>query len=140
VEVARPRLEEAIRRGANDVETWHALGLVRLHLGDMDGAEQAYRGCAAASPAAPECWLGLASVGVARGDAAAALAAYDHVMALRPRFAAGELGRAWALAKLGRKDEASRAIDHAEELGAPAAQVARQRAMLAVPPAPGPTP
>lgn len=134
VEAAAPRLEEAIRRGAKDAETWHALGLVKLHLGDMEGAEQAYRAGTAADPAAPECWLGLASVAVTRGDAAGALAAYDRVLALRPRFAAGELGRAWALAKLGRKDEAARAIDHAEELGAPAAQIAKQRAMLAAPP------
>jgi predicted ATPase len=50
---------------------------------------------------------------------------------LRPRFAAAELGRAWALAKLGRREEATRALDHAEELGAPVANVAKQRAALA---------
>jgi tetratricopeptide (TPR) repeat protein len=130
VEAARPRLEEAVRRGANDAETWHALGLVRLHLGDYDAAAQAYRAGTAADPKAPESWLGLASVGVARGDAAGALDAYDHLLALRPRFAAAELGRAWALAKLGRRDEAARAVDRAEELGAPAQNVARQRALL----------
>lgn len=129
-ETARPRLEEAVRRGASDAETWHALGLVRLHLGDYDAAADAYRAGAAADPKAPESWLGLASVGVARGDAAGALDAYDHVLALRPRFAAAQLGRAWALAKLGRRDEAARAIDRAEELGAPAQNVARQRAQL----------
>jgi tetratricopeptide (TPR) repeat protein len=131
VEWARPRLEEAVKRGANDAETWHALGLVRLHLGDMEGAEQAYRTGATVDPAAPESWLGLATVAVSRGDAAGALAAYDRLLVLRPRFAAAELGRAWALAKLGRKDEATRALDHAEELGAPAQNVARQRAALA---------
>jgi tetratricopeptide (TPR) repeat protein len=130
-ETARPRLEEAVRRGANDAETWHALGLVRLHLQDYDAAEQAYRAGIAVQPDAPESWLGLASVAVTRGDAAKALDAYDHVLALRPRFAAAELGRAWALAKLGRKEEAARAIDHAEALGAPAQNVARQRAALA---------
>jgi tetratricopeptide (TPR) repeat protein len=129
-EAARPRLEEAVRRGANDVETWHALGLVRLHLGDFEGAEQAYRAGAAADAKAPESWLGLASVAVAQGDAAKALDAYDHLLALRPRFAPAELGRAWALARLGRKADAARALDHAAELGAPAANVARQRAAL----------
>jgi Flp pilus assembly protein TadD len=133
VEAARPRLEEAVRRGAGDAEVWHALGLVRLHLGDSEGAEQAYRTGAAVSPESPECWLGLATVAVAREDAAAALAAYERVLVLRPRFAAAQLGRAWALAKLGRKDEAARAIDRAEELGAPAQNVARQRAALAGP-------
>ncbi|HEY3817598.1 MAG TPA: tetratricopeptide repeat protein [Polyangiaceae bacterium] len=133
LEEARPRLEEAVKRGANDAETWHALGLVRLHLGDAEGAEQAYRAGTVAAPGAPECWLGLATVAVSRGDAAGALAAYERLLVLRPRFAPGELGRAWALAKLGRRDEASRALDHAEELGAPAQNVAKQRAALTTP-------
>jgi tetratricopeptide (TPR) repeat protein len=131
VEEARPRLEEAVKRGANDAETWHALGLVRLHLGDADGADAAYRTGATVNPSSPECWLGLATVAVSRDDAAGALAAYERLLVLRPRFAAGELGRAWALAKLGRREEAGRALDHAEELGAPAANVAKQRAALA---------
>ncbi len=129
-EQAEPRLEEALRRGARDVETWHTLGLVRIHLGDLDGAEQAYRGGIAADPRAVESYLGLATVAVARGDAQGAVDAYDQVMARRPRFAAGELGRAWALAKLGRRAEARAALDRAEALGAPAANVAKQRAVL----------
>jgi tetratricopeptide (TPR) repeat protein len=131
VEAARPRLEEAVRRGARDAETWHTLGLVRLHMGDLDAAAEAYRAGVDADPHAAESWLGLATVGVVRGDAQAALEAYDQVLARRPRFAPAELGRAWALAKLGRKSEASRALEHAAELGAPAANVARQRAALA---------
>jgi len=129
-EPAASRLEEALRRGARDVETLHALGLVRLNLGDFEGAERAYREAAAADPRAADGWLGLATVAVARGDAAGALGAYEQVLARRPRFAPAELGRAWALARLGRRDEASRALDHAEELGAPAMNVARQRAAL----------
>jgi tetratricopeptide (TPR) repeat protein len=129
-EEAEPRLEEAVRRGARDVETWHTLGLVRVHLGDLDGAEQAYRGGIAVDPRAVESYLGLATVAVARGDAQAAVDAYDQVMARRPRFAAGELGRAWGLAKLGRRTEARAALDRAEALGAPPANVAKQRAML----------
>jgi tetratricopeptide (TPR) repeat protein len=129
-EAAIPRLEEAVRRGAHDAETWHALGLLRLHAGDPQGAEQAYRAGVAADPAGAENWLGLASVAVAQGDAGGALEAYDQVLARRPRFAPAELGRAWALARLGRREEASRALDHAVELGAPSANVARQRAAL----------
>ncbi len=128
---ARPRLEEAVRRGANDAETWHALGLVRVHQGDFAAAEQAYRALAALDPHAPEAWLGLATVAVAQGDAARALAAYDELLARRPRLASAELGRAWALAKLGRRDDAARALDRAEQMGAPAVNVARQRAALA---------
>ncbi len=130
-EAARPRLEEAVRRGAHDADTWHALGLVRVHLGDLDGAADAYRAAAAADAAGVEGWLGLATVAVVRGDAAAALDAYDHVLERRPRSAAAQLGRAWALSALGRGAEASRALDAAEQLGAPPANVARQRARLA---------
>jgi tetratricopeptide (TPR) repeat protein len=130
VEEARPRLEEAVRRGAVDAETWHALGLVRLHLGDFEGATQAYRAGAAADPRAADCWLGLATVGITRGDPTLALEAYDQVLARRPHFGPAALGRAWALGKLGRKDEALRALDQAQDLGAPAANVARLRASL----------
>ena len=141
VEEARPRLEEAIRRGANDGAIWHALGLVRLHLGDLDAARDAYaRGAAvdAASGArgGAENLLGLATVAVMRGDAAGALAAYDALLAKRPRFGAAELGRAWALARLGRVTDARRALDHAEELGAAPASVAKQRRALDAPPSP----
>jgi tetratricopeptide (TPR) repeat protein len=133
IEEARPRLEEALRRGARDAETWHALGLVRLHLNDYEGAAQAYRSGAEADPKDASCWLGLASVGVAQGDAALALTAYDQVLARSPRFAAAELGRAWALTQLGRRDEAERALDLAQELGAPPAPLSKQRAALADP-------
>jgi tetratricopeptide (TPR) repeat protein len=133
VEEAAPRLEEAIKRGANDVEIWHALGLVRVHLHDLAGAGEAYRAGLAADPKSAECWLGLATVAALREDAAAALAAYDAILVLRPRFASAELGRAWALAKLGRKDDARAALDRAEELGAPAATLAKQRAALTGP-------
>lgn len=138
LEDARARLEEAVRRGARDAETWHTLGLVLLHLGDYDGAERAYRAGAAAGDAAgttdrgaaAECWLGLATLGLVRGDARLALEAYDRVLAQSPRFATAQLGRAWALAQLGRHDEAERALDLAQQLGAPAAPIARQRASL----------
>jgi tetratricopeptide (TPR) repeat protein len=129
-EAARPRLEEAVRRGARDVDTWHTLGLVRLTLGDLDGAEAAYRAAAAADPGRADGWLGLATVAMVRGDPQKALDAYDEVLARRPRFAPAELGRAWAFGKLGRRDEALRAVDRAQELGAPAANVDRQRAAL----------
>jgi tetratricopeptide (TPR) repeat protein len=129
-EQARPRLEEAVRRGAHDAETWHTLGLVRVALKDLPAAEDAYRAGAAADPKGAESWLGLATVGMLRGDPAAALAAYDEVLARRPRFAPAVLGRAWALVQLGRTSEAGAALDRAAELGAPAENVARLRAAL----------
>ena len=131
LEEASPRLEEALRRGAEDVETWHTLGLVRLHLRDYEGAARAYRSGAAADPKDAVCWLGLATVGIVQGDAQLALDAYDQVLARSPRFASAQLGRAWALAQLGRRDEAGHALDLAQALGAPPGPLARQRAALA---------
>lgn len=133
LEEARPRLEEALRRGSRDAETWHTLGLVRLHLNDYDGAAQAYRAGAQADPKDATCWLGLATVGVVQGNARLALDAYDQVLARSPRFASAQLGRAWALAQLGRRDDAARALDVAQELGAPPGPIAKQRAALANP-------
>jgi Flp pilus assembly protein TadD len=129
-EDALPRLEEAVRRGARDAEIFHALGLVRVHLSDLDGAEEAYRQGLGVDPKSTENWLGLATVAVVRGDAAAALGAYDAIAAQRPSFAAAELGRAWALAKLGRRADAERALDRAASLGAPRANVDAQRLAL----------
>lgn len=129
-EEALPRLEEAVRRGASDGELFHALGLVRLHMKDLDGAAEAYERGFAVDPKSTENLLGLATVAVVRGDAKAALAAYDRILERKPGFAGAELGRAWALAKMGRKGDAKRAIDHAEQLGAARENVARQRADL----------
>jgi tetratricopeptide (TPR) repeat protein len=129
-EEAAPRLEEAIRRGARDGATYHALGVVRLKLRDLDAAEKAYREGLRVDPSHDENLLGLATVALLRDDAAGALAAYDALVKKHPGYAAGELGRAWALAKLGRKKEARAALDRAESLGAPKANVDRQRAVL----------
>ena len=126
-ETALPRLEEAARRGASDAELFHALGLVRLHLHDLDGAADAYNKGLLADPKSTENLLGLASVAVVRADPQAALDAYDRILKQRPGYAGAELGRAWALARLGRKDDAKRAIDHAAELGAPPENVRRAR-------------
>ena len=129
-EEALPRLEEAVRRGARDAETYHALGLVRVHLKDLDGASEAYERGLAADPASTENLLGLATVAVVKGDPRRALAAYDRIVARKPAYAGAELGRAWALARLGRRDEAERALDRAEALGASRENVVRQRTDL----------
>lgn len=129
-EEAIQRLEEAVRRGARDPETFHVLGLTRLNVRDLEGAEEAYRRGLAVNPRSTENLLGLATVAVVRNDAAAALEAYDAIVRQRPVYAAAQLGRAWALSKLGRKEEAERALDRAAELGAPAANVDRQRRAL----------
>jgi tetratricopeptide (TPR) repeat protein len=129
-EWAHPRLEEAVRRGANDIEVWHALGLVRVHAQDFDGAERAYRAGLSLDPQALEFHLGLATVAALRGDAGAALAEYDSILARRPAWAPGHLGRAWALGRLGRKQEALAALAQAEKLGGDAGAVSAQRKAL----------
>ncbi len=133
-EEAAPRLEEAVKRGAHDADLFHALGLVRVHLRDLEGARDAYEKGLKADPKRTENLLGLATVAVVSDDPKAALGAYDRVLVQKPDFAAAELGRAWALAKLGRKQEAAKAIDHAESMGAPKENVAKQRAALVASP------
>jgi predicted Zn-dependent protease len=98
-----------------------------LNLRDLGGAEEAYRQGLASDPKSTENLLGLATVAVVRNDPAAALTAYDAIVARKPSHAAAQLGRAWALAKLGRRAEAERALDRAAELGAPAANIDKQR-------------
>ena len=130
---ARPRLEEAMRRGTNDAPAWHALGLLRVHTGELDGAEQAYRAGLVADGKAVECHLGLATVAALRGNAAGALVEYDAIIAERPRFAPAHLGRAWALGRLGRKAEAREALVTAEKLGAEPRTIADERRRLDLP-------
>ena len=133
VELALPRLEEAYRRGATDVETLHALALARVHAGRLEEAEGAYRLALRLHPDAHECWLGLATVALVRKDYAAALAAYERLIAALPGSHQASLGRAYALAKLGRREEARAELGRAESLGAPAANVAKQKAALVSP-------
>ncbi len=41
-ELAEPRLVEALTRDSTNSRAWHALGVVRLKLGDLQGAKKAY--------------------------------------------------------------------------------------------------
>ena len=129
-ELAEPRLREALRRDPRNRAAWHALGLARAKLGDLEGSAQAYRSGLRADPGAVEDHLGLATLALLREDPLGALQEYDAVIAARPRFADAELGRAWALMKLGRLDDAQRALDRARALGAsPRPLRAQERAL-----------
>jgi len=130
-ELARPRLEEAIRRSPRDPKLWHALGVVCLGLEAVDDAEHAYRSGLVADPHALENRLGLATVALIRDDPAEALREYDLILAERPRFGDAALGRSWALLRLGRLAEAEDAIGYAESNGGDRAVIARQRRALA---------
>jgi tetratricopeptide (TPR) repeat protein len=129
-ELSAPRLEEALRRDPRAAGVWHALGLVRLRLGDLDGAVVAYRSGLVANPAALENRIGLATVALERGAPADALHEYDVVVKARPAFGDGYLGRAWALLALGRFDEASASLVEARRHGADARSIDRQTRLL----------
>lgn len=129
-ELAESRLEEALRRDPSDAATWHALGVVRLHLGRLHAAERAYRSGLVADPDSVENHLGLATVALRRDDPRAALVHYEAVLARRPRLADVHLGRAWSLIRLGRLQEAAAALGRADRLGADRDVIAAQRRLL----------
>jgi len=130
LEMAEPRLREAVRRGPRDPAAWHALGLVQLSRGDLAAAEQAYRSGLLADPNALENRIGLATLSIKRGDLPAALVQYDAIVAQRPKLPDAHLGRSFALMGMGRLEEASRALDHAVQLGADPRVVTAQRREL----------
>jgi tetratricopeptide (TPR) repeat protein len=125
--LAEPRLEEAARRAPSDAETWHALGLVRVSLGKLEAARQAYVNGLRADPNALENQLGLATVALRRNEPEQALAAYESLLAARPSFAPALLGKSWSLILLGRYEDAESALARATERGAAADSVERQR-------------
>jgi tetratricopeptide (TPR) repeat protein len=131
LELARPRLEESLRRDSRDAEAWHALGLVCLKLGDQAAAEAAYRSGLLADPRALENHVGLATLAFMRERPDDALREFDAVLAERPKRADAMLGRSLALIELRRYDEAERTLSDAERGGADRAIVAKQRRLLA---------
>jgi len=130
-ELARPRLEEALRRDSRDASVWHALGLVCLGLGDLEAADRAYRSGLMADPRAVENHVGLATLAFMKERPTDALREYDAVLAQRPKHADAMLGRSLALIELGRLDEALHTLADAEAHGANAAVVAKQRRLVA---------
>jgi Flp pilus assembly protein TadD len=131
LDLAEPRLREAVRRGPKDPAAWHALGLVQLSQGNPTAAEHAYRSGLLADPAALENRVGLATLAISRGDLAEALVQYDAIVQRRPHLPDAQLGRSFALIGLGRFDEAQRALDEAAHLGGDPRVVAAQRRELA---------
>jgi tetratricopeptide (TPR) repeat protein len=131
LELAEPRLSEAVRRGPKDPAAWHALGLVQLSQGNLSGAEQAYHSGLRADPSALENRVGLATLALSRGDLAAALVQYDAIAEQRPKLPDAQLGRSFALIGLGRFDDARHALDEATRLGGDPRVISAQRRELA---------
>ncbi|MFO7181428.1 MAG: tetratricopeptide repeat protein [Pseudomonadota bacterium] len=130
LELAEPRLSEAVRRNPNDARAWHALGVVRARLGRLDAAEAAYTSGLAADPDDVDNRVGLATVSLLRDDPAGVLREYDALLARHPEVVDAHLGRSWALIRLARYTEAEEALRRAESLGADHEVVTRQREWL----------
>lgn len=79
---ALAELEEATRLDPSDAGTWHDLGMVRHHRGDMAGAEQALRRSMAVSPRDPRSRIALAALLWKQQRHADALAEYEALAAL----------------------------------------------------------
>jgi tetratricopeptide (TPR) repeat protein len=129
-ELARPRLEEALRRNPRDAEVWHALGVVCLALRDFPAADNAYHSGLMADPQAVENHIGLATLALLRERPDAALREFDAVLAARPNRTDALLGRSLALIELKRLDEAERTLAEAEARGADRSVIEKQRRLL----------
>lgn len=105
-------------------------GLVRSWEKDYPGAESDLAMVTEKQPANGDAWLALANNRLWSGNAAAALAAYDEYVRLRPQDAAGYLGRARAQQALGRKDAALAELALAEAHGADLVVAAQLRESL----------
>jgi tetratricopeptide (TPR) repeat protein len=127
LDLAEPRLAEAVRRDPSDAAAWHALGLVRLGLGQLEPARQAYGAGLHANPQSLENRLGLATVALRSNQPEQALREYEQLLVARPSFTGAMLGKSWSLILLGRFDAAEAVLHDAEALGADPESVARQR-------------
>jgi tetratricopeptide (TPR) repeat protein len=132
LQLAEPRLREAVRRAPRDAEAWHALGVVLVGLDRLDAARQAYLAGIGADGQALENRLGLATVALRQNEPAAALDQYEQLLAARPKFTEALLGKSWSLILMGEYSSAEAALLEAERLGGDRASIARQRGELGV--------
>jgi len=130
LDLAEPRLREAVRRAPDDAEAWHALGVVLLGLDRLDAARQAYTAGIGADDGALENRLGLATVALRMNEPAAALSQYELLLAARPKFTEALLGKSWCLILLGQYASAGVVLREAERLGADRTSISRQRVEL----------
>jgi tetratricopeptide (TPR) repeat protein len=130
LELAEPRLREAVRRAPRDAEAWHALGIVLVALDRLDAARQAYTAGIAADGRALENRLGLATVALRQNEPAQALAQYELLLEARPKFTDALLGKSWSLILMGEYGSAEAVLRQAERLGADRDSIARQRGLL----------
>ncbi|MEY2933938.1 MAG: hypothetical protein RL033_4687 [Pseudomonadota bacterium] len=130
IAAAEPRLAEAVHRDPLDSESWHALGVVRLGLGKLEAARQAYTAGLRADSTGMEHRLGLATVALRMNQPQAALAEYEILLDVRTDYTPAMLGKAWALILLGRLDDAEGALARAEARGGDPQSISRQRLLI----------
>ena len=88
--VARGTTDRRCRRSRNCRAIWVQLGHMQKLLGDLSGAEAAYREALRVEPDNPDTHLQLGHLLHLRGAAASAAAAYRAALAIDPNFAAAQ--------------------------------------------------
>ena len=104
--------------------------MVRVGLGKLEGAREAYTAGLRADSTGMEHRLGLATVALRMNQPEQALAEYEILLGVRRNYTPAMLGKAWSLILLGRLDEAERTLTQAEARGGDAQSIARQRLLI----------
>ncbi|MDR3525921.1 MAG: sulfotransferase [Rhizomicrobium sp.] len=108
--------EAALERNPDLAEAWSTLGAARTALGETDKALACLNRAIALSPDDPEIFKTLGQVALQRDLPDAALDFFDKALARQPRAITAQLGRAEALAALGRQGDALVASEEAIRL------------------------
>ena len=108
-EAAEARLARALELKAGEAATLIRLGEVRLQLGRPDEARKAFEAALPAAPAAAR--FGLGRVALAQGDARAAAGHFEAALAVQPGASEVRSPLAIAYRKLGRIDDARKALE-----------------------------
>ncbi len=116
-------LEQVVAQDANHAIAWHNLGKVRAGLGRPEAARDAFRRAIEASPDFVMPRYDLAGLEISLGHWEPALEELDALLDLSPDHANAWLNRGFALAKLGRAEQAVEAYRRADRLGAPQAVI-----------------
>lgn len=119
---ALPLLETAARARAAPATGCYHLGRAYEALGRLDDALAAFRRCVELDPAEPKYRFAEGTVLQRQERYAEALSLYDGLVESEPDNPVVHHNRAVALYRLGRLDEAARALDRTRELGGPVNQ------------------
>lgn len=105
-EEAIPLLDQAKAMSPRDPNVLHLAGLCQYQLGDVEGAEKAYRGAIGAEPDFAPPYYNLGSLKQDQGEVETARTLYEKAVSLDPNYAQAIASLADLDAKAGRYDEA----------------------------------